>query len=191
MRPARFCLLIGLLAHLSGCAVVAIGGAGAAATATAIDSRTTGAQVEDQTIELKAYRALNADAELKQEAHLNVTSYNSVVLLTGETPTPALRRRAVALVKEIDKVAHIYDEIAIAAPSSLVSRSGDAYLTAKVKTRMFADEQLSGLKIKVVTEDGVVYLMGLVSRAEADRATDIARRTGGAQKVVRLFQHTD
>ena len=191
MRPARFCLLIGLLAHLSGCAVVAIGGAGAAATATAIDSRTTGAQVEDQAIELKAYRALNADPELKQEAHLNVTSYNSVVLLTGETPTPALRRRAVALVKEIDKVTHIYDEIAIAAPSSLVSRSGDAYLTAKVKTRMFADEQLSGLKIKVVSEDGVVYLMGLVSRAEADRATDIARRTGGAQKVVRLFQHTD
>lgn len=191
MRPARFCLLIGLLAHLSGCAVVAIGGAGAAATATAIDSRTTGAQVEDQTIELKAYRALNADAELKQEAHLNVTSYNSVVLLTGETPTPALRRRAVALVKGIDKVTHIYDEIAIAAPSSLVSRSGDAYLTAKVKTRMFADEQLSGLKIKVVTEDGVVYLMGLVSRAEADRATDIARRTGGARKVVRLFQHPD
>lgn len=191
MRPARFCLLIGLLAHLSGCAVVAIGGAGAAATATAIDSRTTGAQVEDQTIELKAYRALNADAELKEATHLNVTSYNSVVLLTGETPTPALRRRAVALVKGIDKVTHIYDEIAIAAPSSLVSRSGDAYLTAKVKTRMFADEQLSGLKIKVVSEDGVVYLMGLVSRAEADRATDIARRTGGAQKVVRLFQHTD
>ena len=191
MRPARFCLLIGLLAHLSGCAVVAIGGAGAAATATAIDSRTTGAQVEDQAIELKAYRALNADAELKQAAHLNVTSYNSVVLLTGETPTPALRRRAVALVKEIDKVTHIYDEIAIAAPSSLVSRSGDTYLTAKVKTRMFADEQLSGLKIKVVSENGVVYLMGLVSRAEADRATDIARRTGGARKVVRLFQHTD
>lgn len=191
MRPARFCLLIGLLAHLSGCAVVAIGGAGAAATATAIDSRTTGAQVEDQTIELKAYRALNADAGLKEEAHLNVTSYNSVVLLTGETPTPALRRRAVALVKGIDKVTHIYDEIAIAAPSSLVSRSGDAYLTAKVKTRMFADEQLSGLKIKVVSEAGVVYLMGLVSRAEADRATDIARRTGGARKVVRLFQHTD
>lgn len=191
MRPARFCLLIGLLAHLSGCAVVAIGGAGAAATATAIDSRTTGAQVEDQTIELKAYRALNADAELKQAAHLNVTSYNSVVLLTGETPTPALRRRAVALVKGIDKVTHIYDEIAIAAPSSLVSRSGDTYLTAKVKTRMFADEQLSGLKIKVVSENGVVYLMGLVSRAEADRATDIARRTGGARKVVRLFQHTD
>ena len=191
MRPARFCLLIGLLAHLSGCAVVAIGGAGAAATATAIDSRTTGAQVEDQAIELKAYRALNADAELKQEAHLNVTSYNSVVLLTGETPTPALRRRAVALVKGIDKVTHIYDEIAIAAPSSLVSRSGDTYLTAKVKTRMFADEQLSGLKIKVVSENGVVYLMGLVSRAEADRATDIARRTGGARKVVRLFQHTD
>lgn len=191
MRPARFCLLIGLLAHLSGCAVVAIGGAGAAATATAIDSRTTGAQVEDQTIELKAYRALNADTELKQAAHLNVTSYNSVVLLTGETPTPALRRRAVALVKGIDKVTHIYDEIAIAAPSSLVSRSGDTYLTAKVKTRMFADEQLSGLKIKVVSENGVVYLMGLVSRAEADRATDIARRTGGARKVVRLFQHTD
>ena len=191
MRVVRLALLLGLLAKAGGCAVVAIGGAGAAATATAIDSRTTGAQVEDQTIEVKAYNALNADAELKEQAHLNVTSYNTVVLLTGETPTPALRRRAVALVQGIDKVTHIYDEITIAAPSSLAARSADAYLTAKVKTRMFADTELSGLKIKVVSEAGVVYLMGLVSRAEADRATDIARRTGGAQKVVRLFQHPD
>ncbi len=81
---------------------------------TAVDNRTTGAQVEDQTIEMKALRALSADAELKEQAHLNVTSYNSVVLLTGETPTPALRRRAVALIKRVDKVTHIYDEIIIA-----------------------------------------------------------------------------
>ena len=191
MRIYRLCLLLCLLPYAGGCVLLAIGGAGAAATATAVDNRTTGAQVEDQTIEMKALRALSADAELKEQAHLNVTSYNSVVLLTGETPTPALRRRAVALIKGVDKVTHIYDEIIIAAPSSLVSRSGDAYITGKVKTRMFTDEELSGLKIKVVTENGVVYLMGLVSRTEAGRAADISSRTGGVQKVVKLFQYTD
>ena len=187
----RFMIVICLIPYLSGCAAVAVGGAAAAGTATAVDSRTTGTQIEDQTIEVKAYRAFNADAELKEQAHLNVTSYNTVVLLTGETPTDAMRQTAVELVKNVEKVTHVYNEITIAAPSSLVSRSSDSYITTKVKTKMFADKELSGLKIKVVTEKGVVYLMGLTTRAEAERATDIARQTGGVQKVVKLFQYTD
>ena len=183
-------MLLCLMPSLSGCALVAVGGA-ATAAAVAIDRRTPGTQLEDQTIEVKAGQALNADKELNDQAHLNVTSYNTVVLLTGETPTDAMRQKALELVKSVEKVTHVYNEITIAAPSSLVARSSDSYITTKVKTKFFANKQLTGIEIKVVTEKGVVYLMGLVTHAEAEIATDIARQTGGVQKVVKLFQYTD
>ncbi len=183
-------MLLCLMPSLSGCALVAVGGA-ATAAAVAIDRRTPGTQLEDQTIEVKAGQALNGDKELNDQAHLNVTSYNTVVLLTGETPTDAMRQKALELVKSVEKVTHVYNEITIAAPSSLVARSSDSYITTKVKTKFFANKQLTGIEIKVVTEKGVVYLMGLVTHAEAEIATDIARQTGGVQKVVKLFQYTD
>lgn len=186
----RLLILIGLIPHLSGCAVIAVGGAATAAT-VAVDRRTPGTQLEDQTIEIKAGQVLNADAELDDQAHLNVISYNTVVLLTGETPTDAMSQRAAELVKSIDKVSHVYNEITIAAPSSLVARTSDTYITTKVKTKLFANKELTGIEIKVVTEKGVVYLMGIVSRAESEIATDIARQTGGVQKVVKLFQYLD
>ena len=187
----RNLFLIAIITQLSGCAAVAVGGAAAATGTAVVDRRTTGTLVEDQTIEVKAYKALNADAELNEQAHLNVTSYNTVVLLSGETPTDAMRQRAMQIVKGIDKVTHVYNELSIAAPSSLVSRSSDSYITTKVKTKLFADQRISGIQIKVNTEKGVVYLMGIVSKAEAEIATDIARQTGGVQKVVKLFQYND
>jgi len=186
----RCLILLCVLPTLFACAAVAVG-SGAAAITAAIDRRTPGTLIEDQTIELKAVNVLSSDTELRNQAHLNITSYNTVVLLTGETPTDALRQRALALVKGIDKVTHVYNEITLAAPSSLVSRGGDALITAKVKAKMFANKELSGLRVKVVTEKGVAYLMGRVTRAESDRATEIARQTGGVQKVVKLFQYTD
>ncbi len=186
----RNLFLIALITQLSACAAVAVGGVAATGTAAA-DRRTTGTLVEDQTIEVKDYKALKADAELNEQAHLNVTSYNTVVLLSGETPTDAMRQRAMEIVKGIDKVTHVYNELSIAAPSSMVSRSSDSYITTKVKTKLFADKKISGIQVKVNTEKGVVYLMGIVSRAEAEIATDIARQTGGVQKVVKLFQYTD
>ncbi len=187
----RSLILLGLLAQLIGCAAVAVGGAAAATGTAVVDRRTTGALVEDQTIEVKALKSFHDDAELNEQAHLNVTSYNTVVLLTGETPTDAMRQRAMELVKKVDKVTHVYNELTIAAPSSLVSRSSDSYITTKVKTQLFADKNVSGVQFKVVTEKGVVYLMGIVSRAESEIATEIARQTGGVQKVVKLFQYTD
>lgn len=190
IKLIRWLVLLCLVPYLYGCAVAAVGGVAAAGTA-AVDRRTTGTQVEDQTIEVKARKAFLDDTELNDQAHINITSYNTVVLLTGETPTDAMRQRATAIVSDIDRVSHVYNELAIAAPSSLVSRSGDAYITGKVKTKLFADKQVTGLEIKVVTERGVVYLMGIVSPDEAEIATNIARRTGGVQKVVKLFQYTD
>ena len=109
-------ILISLIPLVSGCAAVAVGGA-ATVGATATDRRTTGTVIEDQTIEIKASQAFGKDEELNKQAHLNVTSYNTIVLLTGETPTDAMRQRAMELVKGVEKVTHVYNEITIAAPS--------------------------------------------------------------------------
>ncbi|MBL1142906.1 MAG: BON domain-containing protein [Proteobacteria bacterium] len=191
IKILRSLILLGLITQLTGCAVVAVGGAAAATGTAVVDRRTTGTLVEDQTIEVKAIKAIHENAELNEQAHINVTSYNTVVLITGETPTDALRQKAMELVKNIDKVTHVYNELTIAAPSSMTSRGSDSIITTKVKTKLFADKKVSGIQFKVVTEKGVVYLIGIVSRAEAEIATDIARQTGGVQKVVKLFQYTD
>jgi len=175
---------------LNGCAAVAVTGIAAGAS-VAVDSRTTGTIIEDQAIEFKAAQALSADDEIKEQTNINITSYNTAVLLTGETPTEALRQRAVELVRNVEKVSHVHNEITIAAPSSLMSRSSDTVITSRVKTRLLADREVSGINTRVVTEKGVVYLMGLSTRSQADRATDITRRTSGVQKVVKLFQYTD
>lgn len=179
-----------ILILLQACAAAVITG-GAAGVSIASDKRTTGTVIEDQSIELKAFKAFTDNKEISDKAHLNVTSYNTVVLVTGEAPTEALRREAINLVRHIPKVTHVHDEVAIAAPSSLMSRSSDSLITSKVKARLLADKKVKGLSIKVVTDKGVVYLMGIISRQQARMATEIARETGGVQKVVLLFEYTD
>lgn len=179
-------LLISILLFLNGCAAVVIGG-GATAAAVATDRRTTGTVVEDQAIEVKAAGLISENKELDENTHINITSYNTHVLVTGEAPTHEMRDQIIDLVKSVDKVTHVYDEIAISAPTSFTSRSNDALLSSKLKAKLIANEQLSGIHVKVVTERGTAYLMGLVSREEAEIATDIARKTAGLQKVVKLF----
>jgi len=178
---------------LSGCAAAVIG-AGAAAGTTAVvahDRRTTGTFIEDQNIELKAAKSFYSDKEINDSSHLNVTSYNLVVLITGETPSEDIRNRIVNIVREIPKVTHVYDELTIAAPSSWTSRTSDSLITSKVKTKLLTLNNFDGTRVKVVTEKGVVYLMGLLTRAESDVATKVAQETGGVQKVVKLFQYVD
>lgn len=173
---------------LSGCAGVLVGGAATTAV-VANDPRTAGTVVEDQAIEVKARGVIKSDAELDEQAHISVTSYNQVVLLTGQAPTEALRARAVELVSTVEKVRHIHNEIEIAAPGSMMSRTSDGVLTTKVKTRLFTQDDLNATRIKVVSEAGTVYLMGLVSESEGDLAADIASTTGGVKRVVKLFEH--
>ena len=189
-KKFRLLFLFFIAPYLAGCAIAAGGGSAAAGYST-LDRRTTGTIIEDQAIEIKAYRAIAADKELDEQTHINITSYNTAVLVTGESPVDEMRQKIVSIVAAVDKVKHVYNEITIAAPSSMVSRSSDVYITTKVKTKLFADKILSGLVIKVNTEKGVVYLMGIVSQEEAEIATNIARETGGVQKVVKLFQYTD
>ena len=186
----RIILLLPFAASIIGCAAAVVTG-GAAGVSVITDKRTTGTVIEDQAIELKALRAFSDNKEISEKAHLNVTSYNTVVLVTGETPDEALRQQAIDLVSKIPKVSQVHNEVAIAAPSSLVSRSSDSLITSKVKAQLVAEKNVKSLSIKVVTDKGVVYLLGLVGRKEADIATDIARKTGGVQKVVMLFEYTD
>ena len=175
---------------LSGCAAVAVTGVAAGASVAA-DKRTTGTVIEDQSIELKATEAIFSNKELRKMIHVNFTSFNTIVLVTGEAPTEELRQNVIELVRNIQKVTSVHNEITIAAPSSFISRSSDSVITSKVKTKLVADKQATALSTKVVTEKGVVYLMGLITRVQADDATELARKTGGVQKVVRLFQYID
>ncbi len=177
---------------LNGCAPVVVGGAAAGAN-VAHDRRTTGTFIEDQSIELKAYSALGDAGDLKKQSHINVTSYNLIVLLTGETPTEAYRYEAQDVVSRIDRVRRVHNELSVAAPSSLMSRSSDTVITTKVKTSLFGVklEGFDPTRVKVVTERGNVYLMGLVTRAEGDAAAEQARNIGGVQRVVKLFEYYD
>ena len=173
-----------------GCVAVAAGGAAVGAS-TAVDRRTTGTVIEDEAIELKAAAALRGDEAIRAQTHLNVTSYNTNVLVTGEAPGEELRTKAIELVQGVEKVSKVYNEVTIAAPSSYITRSSDTVITSKVKTKLLAREDIQGLNIKVVTENGVVYLMGLVGHAEGDTAAEVASQTGGVQKVVKVFEYTD
>jgi len=182
-----FALLLAATGGLHGCAGVVVGGA-ATGVAVAADSRTTGTIIEDQAIEVKAAKAILEEEELRQKTHVNVTSYNMIVLVTGEAPTEELRNRVIDLVRHIEKVRHVYDELTVAAPSSMLSRSSDGVITAKVKTKLLGLKDFDGTRVKVVTENGIVYLMGLVGEADGERAAAAARTVGGVQKVVKLFE---
>jgi osmotically-inducible protein OsmY len=173
---------------LPGCGLF-IAGSVATGAVIAHDSRTTGTLIEDEAIEIKAGKAIAEDEELASSAHINVTSYNTKVLVTGEAPTEALREQVIAIVRTIEKVQDVYDEITLAKPSSLGSRSSDGLLTAKVKTQLLRIKGFDPTRVKVVTERGVVYLMGFLNRDEGNAVAAVARRVGGVQKVVKLFEY--
>lgn len=187
-RKIKIYVLLSVILLLGGCAAAVVTG-GAATASMAIDKRTTGTFIEDQAIEFKISEAFRNDDEINKQAHWNAISYNTKVLLTGEAPTEPLRRRMVELASSIAKVTGVHNEITVAAPSSMMSRSSDTVITGKVKTKLLADKNTEGLNIKVATEKGVVYLMGLVSREQANLATNVVRQTGGVQKVVKLFEY--
>ena len=169
--------------------MVAVVGAGTGGAAIIHDRRTTGTFVDDQITEFKAKSELGTDQELWEQSHINVTSFNGVMLLSGEAPNELLRERATELVKRIPKVKIVHNEIAVIAPSSALSRSSDAWITGKVKTSLIGSGDIDAIRIKVVTERGIVYLMGIVTRQESEIATDIVRRVGGVQRVIRLFEY--
>ena len=181
-------LMILTLPLLGGCAAVVLGGAAAGGVLLAEDRRTVGTVTEDQGIEIKASSRIG---DRVRDAHLNMTSFNRLLLLTGEVPSAAAREEAERIARGVENVRGVFNEIQVSGNSALSVRANDSYLTSKVKARFVDGQKFSPVHIKVITENSVVYLMGLVKRAEADAATEVARTTGGVQKVVRLFEYLD
>jgi len=170
---------------LGGCVALA-GGAMVGGTLLAVDRRSTGTQVDDQTIDLRASSAITA--AVGDRAHVNASSYNRVVLLTGEVPTEADRAKVEAAVAKVENVRAVVNELAVMPNSSFGQQSNDTLITGKVKAAFVDTKDLQVGSMKVVTERGVVYLMGRVTEAESVSAANAARSVSGVQKVVKVFE---
>jgi len=177
--------VLALAGTLSACAPLVLGGA-AVGTMVAIDRRTSGAQLEDEGIELRAASALRQT--VGERGHINVNSYNRQVLLTGEVASEADKQNAEQAVSRVENVRGVVNDLAVMGNSSLTQRSADTLTTGKVRASLVDDKLLTAGAFRVVTERGTTYLMGLVTQREADRATAIARGVGGVQRVVRVFE---
>jgi osmotically-inducible protein OsmY len=182
LRLAALALAIPLL---QGCFPLAVTGMGAAAL-MATDRRTTGIYVEDENIEWKVVGRVKDDFP---GAHINATSFNRRVLLTGEAPTEAMRTQIGEAVRAIPSVREVVNEMQVAGASSIASRGNDSLITSNVKARMVNHPRFAPTHVKVVTEAGVVYLLGLVTHEEGDAAVEVARTTSGVNRVVKVFEY--
>ena len=178
-------LATSLVATLSACVPLVVGGAAMSAM-VATDRRTSGAQLEDEGIELRGASRLRDT--FGDQAHINITSYNRQVLLTGEVPTDAARQQAEQVISRVENVRTIVNELVVSGSTTLVQRSSDVLVTGKVKASLVDAKDLYAGAFKVVSERGTVFLMGRVTQREADRATAITRQIDGVQRVVRIFE---
>ena len=172
-------------ATLSACAPIMLGGA-VMGTLMATDRRTSGTQVEDEGIELKAGSRIRES--LGERGHINVTSYNRQALLTGEVPSAADKQQVEQILSKVENVRSVVNEIDVMEISTLSQRTSDLVLAGKIKASMVDAQDLFANAFKVVTERGTVYLMGRVTQREANRATDLARGIDGVKKVVRVVE---
>ena len=178
---------LGLVAQLGGCAAVVVGAGAAAGYSAYEDRRTTGTQVEDQRIESRASGAI--DQRFGWKVHVNVTSYNRQVLVTGEVPDAVTHAEVEKLIAAVPGVRTLANELAIGPLTSLAARTGDTVVTSNVKGRFLGAKNFNPIHVKVVTEAGVVFLMGMVTEVEANAASEIARTTDGVKKVVKVFEY--
>lgn len=182
-------VLMLLLLTIDGCATIRKANPNAGPISEDYSKRTLGTVIDDQQIESRAkVNIAKAHADLAK-AHVVVVSFNGVVLLAGQVASEELRNLAAETVKNMRKVRIVHNELSIAGPTSLIARGNDAWLTTKVKTAMAASSDVVARRIKVVTENGVVYMMGLVTRDEADAAVRLARKRYGVQKIVKVFEY--
>ncbi len=180
--------VLGVCLVLNGCAAV-VAGTAATGIMVAQDRRTAGTYVEDHSIELKARRAISRVVEEDDKSRVRVTSYNNNVLLLGQVTTPESIHKIETAVKDVTKVNAVHNEIKVSAPTSMLTRSSDSWITSKIKSAMVINKELNPTRVKVITEDGIVYLLGLVTPQEEEIAVDIARHTKGVKRVVKIFEY--
>jgi osmotically-inducible protein OsmY len=191
LKSARISIIIlSLTLLLQGCAAIVVGGAATTAM-VAHDRRTTGVMVEDQSIELKSYDRITKDTLIGDESKINVTSYNKVVLLTGQASSENVRRKAEEIVSKVAEVRRVVNEVEIGSRESFGEHSRDVALTAEVKLRLTKVDlpDFDSLRVKVVTERGTVFLMGLLTKEEAHAVTEVVRYVSGVRRVVKVFEY--
>ncbi len=186
--------LIFIIVSLSACSILAISGAEITGLSLLHDRRTSDVIIKDEAIEISATIKLNSEEDIRNQCHFNVTSYNGRVLVTGEAPSENLRNKIISIVRTIKGVKLVFNELTIAPPSSLKTRSYDTLITTRVKTALSKVKNLPGFdatRVKVITESGIVYLLGLVHKNEGHVATEITRRETGVKKVVKIFEYIE
>ena len=187
------------LRTLASALCLALAGCSSVLTATRDDpiadnrgTRTIGSTIDDSLIETKAaVNIAKAHPDLDQNSHVVVASYNGVVLLAGQTPRNEQKQMAEQGASSVQRVKRVHNELQVLQPSSALARSHDTWLTTKIKTQMLADNSVPGSRIKVITENGIVYLLGLVTRQEGNRATALVQSVAGVQRIVKLFEYID
>lgn len=182
-------LIVVLSPALQACIPLIVGAGVGAGVMMADDRRTNATILEDQTVEVKIKNRI--EEKYPEQLHVNVTSYNRYVLMTGEAPNDTIRQDLTAIALEVPGVRNVQNEVIIAGNASFTSRSSDTLTTSSVKGRLAQNKDVGANHVKVITENGTVFLMGLVTRAEAESASQTAATTSGVQRVVKVFEYTD
>ncbi|MGF6394153.1 BON domain-containing protein [Pseudomonas plecoglossicida] len=155
-------------------------------------TRTIGSKIDDSLIETKAeVNIAKANPDLDKSSHIVVSSFNGIVLLAGQTPRADLKSLAEQTASQVQRVKKVHNELQVMPPSSILARNNDAWLTTKIKTQMLTDNSVPSSRIKVITENGIVYMLGLVTQQEANSATAVVQSVSGVQKIVKLFEYID
>lgn len=182
-------VLIAVLPFLQACIPLIVGAGVGAGVMMAEDRRSNATILEDQTIEVKAKNRF--EETYQDKLHATVTSYNRYVLITGQAPTEEIRQDLTTIVLEVENVRNVQNEVIVAGKASFTSRSSDTFTTSSVKGRLARNKEIGANNVKVITENGAVFLMGLVTRMEAESAAQTAATTSGVQRVVKVFEYTD
>ncbi|HHF2097218.1 TPA: division/outer membrane stress-associated lipid-binding lipoprotein [Haemophilus influenzae] len=186
----KLAILLEATIFLQGCVAAVIGG-GAVAAKVATDPRTTGTQIDDETLEFKVENAVEKDAQIKAEGRVNAVSYNGRVLLIGQVPNSDVKDTATALAKGVEGVNEVYNELTVSPKISFAQISKDSWLTTQVKSKMFVDGRVKATDVKVISENGEVFLLGNVTQSQANAAADIASKISGVKKVIKVFKYLD
>ena len=182
-------VLIAMSPFLQACVPLIVGAGVGAGVMMAEDRRSNATILEDQTIEVKSKNRI--EEKYKDKVHATVTSYNRYVLITGQAPTEETRQDLTTIVLEVENVRNVQNEVIVAGNASFTSRSSDTFTTSSVKGRLTQNKDIGANNVKVITENGTVFLMGLVTRKEAEAASQTAATTSGVQRVVKVFEYTD
>lgn len=189
ITKAGLCALV--LISLQGCLTTAVVGGAAVATKVATDPRTVGRQIDDETLEEKVAYNLNKDDELKEDARINVVAYNGQVLLIGQAPNEFAKEQAKNITAGVDGVSMVYDEIRVGNKIGVIQISQDSWITTKIKSQLFANSSVKSTDVKVITENGEVFLMGNLTDTQANAAAEVARYVNGVRKVVKVINYAE